>query len=76
MRLQPLVNCSAKPFSYKVFTIAVWKKAVPWWSLPLNWIVGESKYSVLQAVLLTVLNFSDFWKPCGQSFLCGNSGQM
>ena len=65
-----------KPFSYKVFPMAVWTKAVPWWSLPLNWIVGESKYSVLQAVLLTVLNFSDIWKPCGKYFLRGNSGQM
>ena len=45
-----------KPFSHKVFPMAVWTKAVPWWSLPLNWIVGESKYSVLQAVLLTVLH--------------------
>jgi hypothetical protein len=29
-------------FSRQVFPMAVLKRAVPWWSLPLNWLVGKS----------------------------------
>ena len=28
-------------YSLQVFPMGVLKRAVPWWSLPLNWLVGE-----------------------------------
>ena len=27
-----------------VFPMAVWKRAVPWWGLPYNWLVGKSNF--------------------------------
>jgi hypothetical protein len=38
-----------------VFPMAVWKRAVPWWSLPLNWLVGMSGQAAIVNVTLTFL---------------------
>jgi hypothetical protein len=38
-----------------VFPMAVWKRAVPWWSLPLNWFVGMSSQAAIVNAILTFL---------------------
>lgn len=60
----------------KIFPMAVMKRAIPWWSLPLNWLVGM--YVELPASVPELIQgeASHLWKSCWLSLLRRDTRQV